>query len=264
MKLALNGINLGALILASDEPRESLRDVGDTSVAADGSTRISRRRRKRDIAFRTVPLTNAQAHAWLCLLTGEGEAWSFDSSVYGSKGTGPSAITNTSQGAPSPKYGSGRLSVGATTGSITYGGVAVNGWGGSSDWTVMLWRYEGAAWVHYVVRSDGAKWVNGVRTDGASTTWLTVSAGNVTIANTTGAAVLYDDLVVLPFLVLDDWPAQVFAAGAAYGSLPVGRVTGDLVTEASSREVLGTVEEASYRLTAAGVLKQLRVELVHR
>lgn len=264
MKLALNGINLGPLILAVEEPRESLRDIGETSVAADGSTRVSRSRRKRDIAFRTVPLTDAEAHAWLCLLTGEGEAWSFDASLYGSKGTGPSTYTNTAQGAGVTKYGTGRLSVGATTGTITFSGVVENAWGGSTSWTVMFWRYEGTAWVHYVVRADGAKWLDGVRNDAASTLWLDVADGNVTIENTTGAAVLYDDLVVLPFAVLDTWPAQVHAAAAAYGSVPVARATGDMVTEAASREVLGVVEETSYMLTGAGVRKQLRAELVHR
>lgn len=264
MKLALNGINVGALILASEEPKETLRDIGDTSEAADGTTRVSRHRRKRDLSFRTVPLTEAAAHSWLCLLTGEGEAWSFDASLYGSKGTGPTSLLNSSQGAAGPKFGAGRLSVGATTGTLTYLGVAVNAWGGSSEWTVLVWRFEGAAWVHYAVRSDGAKWVNGVRNDAASTTWLDVWEGNVTIENTTGAAVLYDDLVVLPFAVLDAWPAEVHAAAAAYGSLPVGRATGTMVTEATSREVLGVVKEGSYVLAGAGLRKQLKVELVHR
>lgn len=263
MKLALNGINLGALMHAGEEPKEATRDIGDRTEATDGSTRVTRAARKNDLAFSSVPLTGADAHAWKCLLTGEGEAWSFDSSLYGSKGTGPSAAVNTSQSAGAAKYGAGKLEVGATTGTITYSSVTLNGWGGSTAWTVMVWRYEGAAWVHYVVRSDGAKWVDGARNDAASTTWLTVGS-DVTIANATGSPVLYDELVVLPFAVPANWPAQVVAAAVAYGALPFLLATGDLVAEKAAREVCGEVEESSFMRAAAGVRKTLRVKLVAR
>lgn len=263
MKLAINGLNLGALILAGSEPKETTRDVGERTEAADGTTRVTRLARKNDLTFKSVPLTHAEAHAWKCLLTGEGETWAFDASLYGSKGTGPSTATDTAQSAGSSKYGAGKLSVGATTGTITYSSVTLNGWGGSGAWTVMVWRFE-AAWVHYVVRSDGAKWVDGVRNDAASTTWLSVASTNVTIANTTASAVLYDDLVVLPFAMLDAWPAQIVAAGVAYGSTPFLWATGDIVTEKTAREVCGQVEESSYMLAGKGVLKSLNVELMAR
>lgn len=262
-RLSIAGINLGVLMAAGDEPKVSLRDVGESSVAVDGTTSVTRNARKVDTTFKSVPVSVSDAHAWRSLLSGEGEVWSFDSSLYGSKGSGPTASTNVTQSAGSSKYGAGKLSVGATTGTITYGGAAANPWGKSSEWTVSVWRNAGS-WEHYVVRSDGAKWVDGVRNDAASTTWLSVSSGNVTIANSTGSAVVYDDLVVMPFKCLDDWPAQIFAAGATFGGPPALPLTGELVTEQTSRTVLGAVETSAVMRVAAGLRVTLDVELRER
>lgn len=260
-KLALSGINLGAMMAKAFDPKITLRDVGDVATAVDGSTRVTRSARKYDTVFKSVPLSVSDAAAWRSLITGEGETWTFDSSLYGSKGLGPSSSTNTSQSAGSAKFGAGKLSVGATTGTITWTAAAANAFGRSSEWTVGVWRFEGAVWVHYVVRSDAAKWVDGVRNDGASTTWLTVSSGNVTIANSTGAAVFYDDLVVLPFKVLDDWPTQWQAFGSSFGPQPLLPCTGDLVTEQSSRSVYGSCETSNVMRTGDGMRITLDVEL---
>lgn len=263
-RLSLSGINLGVLMAAGDDPKVSMRDVGESSVAVDGSMRTTRNARKIDTAFKSVPVSVQDAHSWRCLISGEGEVWNFDSSLYGSKGSGPTASTNVAQSAGSAKYGAGKLSVGATTGTVTYGGAAANSWGKFSDWTVSVWRFESGAWHHYVVRSDGAKWLDGVRADATSTTWLTVSSGNVTIANSTGSAVLYDDLVVLPFKVLDDWPTQIFDAVATFGESPALPLTGELVTEQSSRMVLGMAKSSSVMRVATGLRVTLDVELEAR
>jgi len=45
-----------------------------------------------------------------------------------------------------------------------------------------------------------------VRADATVTTWLSVASGTATIVNATGAAVDYDDLVLLPFLPIVTWP----------------------------------------------------------
>lgn len=259
-KLMINGINLGAIMAAAEEPKVTWRDIGETTTAVDGTTNLTRSARKVDTSFRSVPITQADAHSWRCLLSGEGECWSFDSHLYGSKGTPATSITNASQSAGSSKYGAGKLSVGATTGTISFAS-AINSWGNTSSWTVGVWRFESGAWHHYVILSSGAKWVDGVRNDAAVTTWLSVAAGVVTIANTTGSAVLYDDLVVLPFLALADWPAQWFAAGRAFGALPIHAATGSLVDEQSVRSVLGTAEEGAVMRVSGGLRVKLEVEL---
>lgn len=259
-KLALHGINLGSIMAANAEPKITVRDIGDTSVAVDGTSRLTRSATKYDTTFKSIPLTRTDANAWRSLIRGEGDCWSFDANLYSGKGQGPSASTNVTQSAGSAKYGAGKLSVGATTGTVTYPS-AVNAFGLNTLWTVGVWRFESAAWHHYVVRSDGTKWLDGVVDGAAVTTWLTVGSGNVTIANATGSPVLYDDLVVLPFEVLDAWPAQWFAAGVAFGAPPVLPLTGDLVHEQASRAVIGKAESSGVIKTGDGIRVSLDVEL---
>lgn len=264
-KLLVNGISAAAIIAAGDEPKGARRDVGDSGQAVDGTTRVSRRARKVDLSFKSQPLADADAAMWEAFLVGDGEAWNFDVSLYGSKGRGPSASTAATLVSTHPKFGAKNLNLGATTGTITYAAAALNLFAAYVGYTVMFWRYESAAWHHYVVRSDGAKWKDGVRNDAASTTFLTVNTttGDVTIANATGSAVEYDDLVVLPFLVDDLWPQTFAAATAAYSSLPYLNLTGDLVREQATRVAVGEVSTTHVR-TGAGTRTKLEVELKAR
>lgn len=263
-KLALSGINLGAMMAKAFDPKITLRDVGDVATAVDGSTRVTRSARKYDTVFKSVPLSVSDAAAWRSLITGEGETWTFDSSLYGSKGLGPSSSTNASQSSGSAKFGAGKLSVGATTGTITWNAATANPFGRVSDWTISLWRSTdgGATYLHNLIRSDGSTWLNGVASGIVYSPWLTISGGgNVTIFNTTGTAILYDDLVILPFKVLDDWPAQIYAYGSSFGALPLLPATGDLVTEQSSRSVYGSCETSNVMRTGDGMRITLDVEL---
>jgi hypothetical protein len=73
-------------------------------------------------------------------------------------------------------------------------------------WTVAWWRVGVGtrAETHVVVRSDGAKWFNGVRNDSTPTTELTVSNGAV--AFTAGN---YDNLLVIPHAISDAFAAVI-------------------------------------------------------
>ncbi len=121
--LTVNKINVGHIISVVEEPKGGRRDIGNLSEgSADGSIRISRQGRKRDLKFKTVPLSNSDANSWEGLFIGEGDVWTFDTSTgfYSSKGLGPAINVNCSIASGSPKYGSAKLIVGATTGSILY------------------------------------------------------------------------------------------------------------------------------------------------
>lgn len=262
--LAISGIDLSAIAATAQDPKGDRRDIGEAAEASDGSWRVTRQTRKRDLSFLSIPLAGSDAYAWESLITGEGHHWTFDSSLYGSKGMGPTAGFVASQTAGTPKFGAGVLRVTATTGTITYA-AAVNSAGGTGAWTVMVWRFESGVWHHYVVTSAGHKWLDGVRADGTSTTWLSVSGANVTITNTAGAAQDYDDLVVLPFAVLDAWPPLVFAAASiAFSDLPFLTVAGLLVPEAATRKMAGTCSIAGVKRAGSGLAKDvqaLQVEL---
>lgn len=250
--LKLSGIEIDAVVAAAKDIKQSTRNIGEQSPASDGTMHQTRSARKLDFAFQTVPLALSAAAAWWAFFSGEGEAWSFDAHLYGSKGTGPSSTSGTVfQSAGSAKFGAGKLSL-TNSASITWAGAAKNSFSRSDTWTVSLWRNAGS-WSHYVVNSAGQKWVDGVRNDAATTTFLSVSSGDVTLSNSAGT-VTFDDLVVVPYLMPTDWPAQLAAAAAAFGPLPAHLLTGDFVTEQSSRLVLGSAKESQYQKVAGGVV----------
>ncbi len=261
--LKLCGIEVDAIVAVSSDVEGQTRDIGAMDEAADGSMYVTRSARKQDLTFSTVPLSLADALAWWSFFTGEGETWSFDSSLYGSKGTGPSGTTGTAvQSAGSAKYGAGKLSLSASS-SITWDDATRNSFGRLAVWTVSVWRNAGS-WTHYVVNSSGQKWVDGVRNDAATTTFLSVSAGDVTLSNSSGT-VTFDDLVVSPYLWPLDWPSQVHAAAAAFGPLPSLAATGDFVDEQTSRAVVGKVEKGKFMKVGGGVvMRTLDVELAAR
>lgn len=265
--LALNGINVGAIASLGDAPKVEPRDIGDMSPAGDGSLRVTRQNRKWDFKLSTVPLKAVDAYAWEGLVIGEGETWSFDSSLYGSKGLGPNAGFNASVVAGSAKFGAGKLRVPATTGTITFNKAGYNASGAYVAFTAMVWRFEGGAWHHYIWRSDNAKWLDGVRNDAAVTTWLSVSTGSFTIANVSGAADDYDDLVILPYNIPDAWGPVFGTALEAFSALPYVHATGLMVPEQTTRRVLGACSSSVLVATPKGAttrqtdMKRLSIEL---
>jgi hypothetical protein len=152
--------------------------IGDVERAEDGTILISRRIIKETYKVQVVHQAPADGIAWKKLFTGEGQKWDFDTSVYGSKGLGPSAVTNSVQSTAAAKFGAGCCRQTATTGTISYAALPAGG----TKWTVMFWRsVGGAAFDHFVVTSSGHKWLNGVRADGTSTTFLTVTTATGTV-----------------------------------------------------------------------------------
>lgn len=271
--LYINGLGTSGVIAASESPSGARRDIGNEAMGSDGSLRITRQTRKRDLKFKTVPLTEQDALAWESLFIGEGECWNFDGfGLYGSKGTPPSANVGCTTSATTPKFGTGKLIVPATTGSITYSFPAINMFGNTAQvlWTVSHWYSTdgGTTWTHYIIRGVSttlvAKWVNGVRNDAASTPWLSVSsAGAVTLANTTGSAVNFDDLVVLPYWILDSWGAQLGVPPRAFSPLPYLDLNGAWVPEQTVRRVIGSCEDS--RIKVANIVpRSVRLDVEFR
>jgi hypothetical protein len=107
---------------------------------------------------------------------------------------------------------------------------------------LVLWRAASAgAWVHYVLRSTGGKWVGGVRNDAASTPWVSISAGGVlTIAGAGGATTWVDELVLLPFAAPDAWPPLMYAfhAARAWSALPYLVPGGDYLQDLAQASLI--------------------------
>lgn len=265
--LAVNGINVGAIIAAANEPKGERRNIGAEILAADGSWRTTRQTRKRDVKFTTIPLTKDDAFVWESFFVGEGEVWSFNTSLYGSKGLPASANVGCTIASGSPKFGAAKLIVPATTGSIAFA-AGPNLYGSFNNWMLSVWRStdSGSTWTNYIINGTSTtqlqKWVDGVRNDAATTTWLTMSStGTATIANTSGSAVWYDDLVILPFSVPTTWPPVWGVRTTAFPSLPYLELSGDLVPEQPLRTVLGEANEATLKIAGSGGALKQRLEV---
>jgi hypothetical protein len=269
--IVANGLELAPLAGTSSEPKGERRDIGERDQAVDGTLRATQQTRKRDVKFTSVPLIQSDAMAWESYLTGEGHSWSFDTlGLYSSKGLPPTAITAatvvSSGSGYVPKFGGKFLLLGASTGTVSWANATLNTFGsGAPGWTFSVYRFNDeadAGYVNYVFRSDGAKWVNGVRNDAYNfSAWFAVSSGHITLTWNGGADdIAFDDMFLLPFKVLDSWPPLFAARTAAFSPLPYLDVTGGLIAEQATRRVIGSVAETLVA-TASGTRSRLDVEL---
>ena len=234
--LTLNGLEVP--VRNGSAQREADERIGEVTRAWGGQLRKSEQARKQAYACETPIVTAADAKAYRGLIEGDGHYWGFETDVYSSKGLGPSAGT-------APTISNTIQQVGANSGRQTNGHSVTFPTELGSEWTVAVWRGPSVGLAHVVVRSDGAKWEDGVRNDALVTTWLSVSSGSLSIANSTGANVYYDELIAVPYKMLDTWPPLVFARGdgnVAWSSLPALQADGDLIDTTSELSVIGEAE----------------------
>lgn len=182
--------------------------------------------------------TASEADGLEGLLEGRGHHFSFDSDAFSDDGLGPDTPASgnyTIETDGNQVFGLGYLDI---TTSVVWD-TRIRG-----DWVVMYWRNVGLlSQQHIVVTSDSRKFVDGVRSDATATTELTVSDA---VALTAGS---YDDLVVLPYLLPDDFITEMYdwmsGENNPFSSLPQLVLDGDIVG-GESIVVLGRVEEQSY------------------
>ena len=210
--LTINGWEVPVKI---DSLQEEPERIGPRKRAIDLTLRTSTRGIKRTWKFETPPLRPDVAAALVGLLQGRGHYWSFDEDLYSSKGLGPVAGYNATQSTTGGKYG-GKVDVT----SLSYAA------GLPAKWTILVARRSGTVWENYAVRSDGAKWLNGVRNDALSTTWLSVANGVLTL---TGSPTSYDELIVLPYLAVEAQIQAFHTRAAPFSSLPRLILSGNML-----------------------------------
>lgn len=238
--LKVNGI---AVPVALDGASQDNEEFGASDRGAH-ATLVSHRYAFKDTwQFKVAHSEGPTALAFRELILGKGNVWSFETSLYSSRGVAMVTSGGAALTAVMSKYGAKSLSIPNGAAYATVAGILVG------SWTVMFWSKPVPGYHHHVVRSDGAKWYDGARNDAADFSFqLDTSGGNLKLQNTSSGGGSYadgytDDLVVLPYLVPTDWPAQVYAAAAAFGQLPNHAVSGDLVEFGSgSKTAKGSVE----------------------
>lgn len=222
--LTVNGYTIP---IAEASPKGTTREIGTASTGLLGSTLKDNRGELRAWTVTTVPDTEESIDALRRLLVGRGYVWHFDDLggtdpwQWSANGLGSYVGSGVSQLAGSAHFGDYGIELTATTGTASFATDL------PSTWTAMCWVNTGSGFYHYAETSDGLYFVNGVAA--AQESWFDVSiSGNFTLQNTTGGAVDFDDLVVLPYVITADMIAAFGTATEAFGSLPRLNVSGDV------------------------------------
>lgn len=244
--LEINGIPFD---VAVDSLTEEIREIGNSFVSFNGITGRTRITTKRDLTFESPLVDPVLARQWERLIRGEHEMWTF-ATAYGSKGSGPES-------------GSSSYSVGTYLQVLTGGNFKFYIAPSSSAWSISFdagTPAGGAPTTHYTITSAGKKWVNGVRNDGASTTFVSVSSGIGTFSFTGGYN--YDNLWTFPSLIDDDWGQYLDNAGIGDGTAysPKLRVTGDAILE-GTRFCIGKVDSVDVVAAVGATRRKLTVRL---
>ncbi len=210
-------------------------EIGGIDRTVSGSAIGVARAHKMRFNLTTTLQTAALSDSIRQLVMGVGDVWHFDESAstdwqWSVNGNGAASGVADGSSLASGKFGRG-LRITATD-QVTW---TTNT---GSVWTVMVWFYTGGAWVHYIVRSDAAKWVDGVRNDAASTPFIantttTTALGDVASAGNQD----FDDLVVLPHLLHPDLCTAFGTGIAAFSDLPNLNLTGDIITAVDAEVV---------------------------
>ena len=221
-------LNLSGISVPVSRLRYSPTLQGTKGRAFSGFPYSTVRRTLMTLTGNTPPMTLAEAGALRALVNGDGHTWSFDSGLASSLGLLPSNNPGPATVTAGGKYGN-------CLSASDVGGEHIE-WllPNTSRRTAMVWRYEGATWHHYVLRFTGvlpdAGWKDGVRLSlleaQDQTDWFHWNTLVVYLITRLSAVDRFDDLVALPYAIPSDWPAAVFAAGAAFGELPYHRATG--------------------------------------
>jgi hypothetical protein len=168
----------------------------------------------------------------IALIQGQGHTWDFNASatndlyLYSSKGLGPASQSGLTRNTASAVYGAAGLKNGPT-GEVTWDV------GFLFEWTAMFWKTDslGANGVHYIINSQGQKWVDGIRNDGTSTTFFDLTAGILTLGTNDGSTHYFDDLVVIEADITEAWAVDFGTASSAFGEMPKFIARGDMLDD---------------------------------
>lgn len=210
--LRLNGIPLS---VRDDNASGSTEEIGDTKRAIDATLLTDRRALKRSWALELLAQDAATAEKVRSLIWGEGHVWSFNTSLYSSKGRAVSVGAGVALSAVQSKFGGSSLVL-PNTKVFTASGL---GWDpNAAPWTASFWWWNGTVWQHVVESSAGRRYENGV--DVGVNTITTTSTDTLEFTNTFGVTGYVDDLWVVPFAWPATWPAFITAYAAAVGASP--------------------------------------------
>ncbi len=262
--LDVNGWHIDVMV---GNGKRGVERLGGRSRAASGLLRTTDRAQKRSFQCCTPPYSQEIAESVEGLMRGLGHHWSFDESLYSAvKGLGPDAgylCTIGSTG--TTKFSSNKLIASVTTNVVIASYILALG----NKWTVMWWQQSGTSgtWHHYVMRSSGNNWIDGVSSGSSIASVVASSTGvqlkGVTVGGATGTTQCYDDLVALPYYLADAAIPSFAARTAAFSDLPRLFVSGRLDSESlvTNLEMEGNFEGSDFLPGSGSTLSEVRFTL---
>ena len=235
-------INNHSIPIENGGSKRQVEEVGGRGIALDGTELSDVRSRRGLWTANTVPVKHDESVALSGLILGKGHVWDFGDATYweySGKGLGSSSSSGATRQTANPKWASAHLRLAATTGSFAVDPEV------TLDWTVMIWRDTGSGYEHYAATALGGAFVDGVADSFPS--WISVSAGIVTITNTSGSTVDYDGLVVLPYVATNEMIASFAASAEAFPSTPSILCRGDMLGDRVALTAIG--RDVSFAIT---------------
>lgn len=260
--LSVNGVELKCV--EAHGARNPVPVGAGSQQAYSGKTQKERKRVLRQEVNQTIPDTQVNTQFYRNLINGFGARWAFDdavviSGVYNGQysddgieatftaGTGGATQISTAQA----RWGVASMLVfHGTAGVFSTATFPMPNDGQTGDvasgWTILVWRYESAAWNWYTLELQAgvaAQYKNGAYVGSTLPSWMSVSNGVLTITGSGQSAdAYYDDLVILPYVVPSAFIAgqYTFASAQAWSSMPFLVASGDWLDTQTSIKVDGT------------------------
>lgn len=245
--LIVNGVRLDVRILSAS--RELLTS-GSTSVAAAAGEILDQRRQgRRRWQMSTTCKSRREAQAIQTLIEGYSHALAFDGETSASTSLSPSSLLiDTVKVRPDGGHGGGLMEIAA--GAIVRFVEAI---ATGEEWTAVGRIYDRATMTqtHVARRSDGAFFVNGVRSLPVTPWPITYSNGvgfgfaGYTVAGI-AADMQFSDCAIIKAFFPDEWVKQIAESDCYFGPSPLLAIEGSMIDSDLGIFAAGNVEGGAF------------------
>lgn len=219
--------------------------IGDEGRAFPGTAISDSRDFKDEWSLQTPLVSVSEIDAHVALIQGRGHHWSFDSATdwhFSSKGLNVDSETGATHmtAAPAPKFGEGWIQLAAATQIEWQGGTRF-----TDQWTLMVWKHNGASWESFIKLDDGTVYTDGIL--GGAALFLDIdSTGGIQLGDpAAGGTQDFDDLVALPYRITPSMALAFGTATLAFSDLPRLTMDGTIVND-RPKTVLGTAGSRTF------------------
>lgn len=270
--LALNGFTVP--VRATGATFENLA-LGEAYRSFGGQLVPNRRSLSREFEIQTTVDTPGAARSLVGLVQGEGHKWAFNSDLYSSKGLGPQAGYAVTMSATGGVAGGGYVQV---TSAQTIGWRVLQ----YGDFSMMVYKYTGGAWVQYVYTFDMstatvAQYKNGLPHTPAGgdniTNWFTYTASTGDFAfagkdiDGTNGNSRYDELVIVPYLLTAEmvlaFNTETKTNARPFGETPQLNVSGDIIPDGPI-PFIGSMAEGNFEMAQVSATEAFGIAMTFR